>query len=239
MNDWQRFFEHHAASYMQNVFTRNTVAEVDFMIEVMDLKSGISVLDVGCGTGRHSVELATRGYRVTGVDLSPHMLAEAQKAADAAGVQIELLQADATQFRAAKPYDAAICLCEGGFGLLGARDDASEHDAAILSNIFAALKPGAPFMLTALSALRMIRMYSPEDVASGRYDPMTLVETTVTELGGKEVVTRERGYTVPELRLLFRSVGFEVMHIWGGTAGNWGNRPLELDEYEIMVVARR
>jgi len=42
-----------------------------------------------------------------------------------------------------------------------------------------------------------------------------------------------------ELALLLRHAGFAVEHVWGGTAGNWGRRPVDLDEYEIMVVARR
>ncbi len=55
---------------MDEPFTRNTCAEVDFLVNVMELELGASVLDVGCGTGRHSIELARRGYKVTGVDMS-------------------------------------------------------------------------------------------------------------------------------------------------------------------------
>lgn len=239
MNDWERFFELHASRYMQNIFTRNTLAEVDFLIEVLGLQPGMTILDMGCGTGRHSVELAKRGYRMTGVDLSLHMLAEASKAAEAAGVETEFIQADATKFETTRQFDAAICLCEGSFGLLGAADDPFERDLAILRNIHAALKPGGPFMLTALSALRMIRMYSQEDADAGKYDPMTLVESGVMDFDGEQVPTRERGYTIPELRLMFRVAGFEVLHTWGGTAGAWGKRPLEMDEFEIMMVGRK
>ena len=53
------------------------------------------------------------------------------------------------------------------------------------------------------------------------------------------VAIRERGFTAPELVLLFRVAGLSVLHLWGGTAGNWGRRPLDLDEFEIMVVGRR
>ena len=239
MNDWERFFELHATSYMENIFPRSTLAEVDFLVEVMGLRPGMAILDMGCGTGRHSLELAKRGYRMTGVDLSGHMLNEARKSASAAGVQIEWVQADATAYQSDARFDAAICLCEGAFGLLGAGEDPAEHDHAILQNLYAALRPGAPVLLTALSALRHIRQFSPEDVAAGKYDPLTLVESGMFEIKGEQIPTRERGYTAPELRLLFRFVGFEVLHTWGGTAGNWGRRPLELDEYEIMVAGRK
>jgi SAM-dependent methyltransferase len=85
---WQEFFDGHAPNYLQNCFTKNTVAEVDFLIDALGLSAGASVLDVGCGTGRHAIELARRGYRVTGVDISAGMLEQAKKEAQAAGVEV-------------------------------------------------------------------------------------------------------------------------------------------------------
>ena len=65
-NQWEEFFDGHASSYMDNSFTKNTVAEVDFILEELRLPSASHILDMGCGTGRHAIELASRGYRVTG-----------------------------------------------------------------------------------------------------------------------------------------------------------------------------
>jgi len=50
---------------------------------------------------------------------------------------------------------------------------------------------------------------------------------------------RERSYVPTELVMLLRQVGFEVEHIWGGTAGDWGRRKIHLDEMEVMVVASK
>lgn len=75
------FFDAHAPHYMNNAFTKNTIKEVDFVIEELKLPMGSTILDVGCGTGRHSIELAKRGYKVTGIDISAGMLAEARRAA--------------------------------------------------------------------------------------------------------------------------------------------------------------
>ncbi len=74
---WETFFDAHAPVYEDNAFTKNTLPEVDFLIEELALPQGGSILDVGCGTGRHSIELARRGYSVTGLDLSREMLARA------------------------------------------------------------------------------------------------------------------------------------------------------------------
>jgi len=242
-NEWEEFFDGHAPVYMDNSFTKNTLREVDFVLEELSLPPGSRILDVGCGTGRHAVELARRGYRVTGVDISSGMLAEAERAAREAGVEVEWIHADATEFRSDKLFDAAICLCEGAFSLLGGEDDPFEHDLAILRNIHAALKPGAGFILTAPNACRLIRQATQEDVESGRFDLVTMVEVFTVEwdtpAGKKSRQVRERSYVPTELVMLFRQAGFEVEHIWGGTAGNWGRRKIHLDEMEIMVVARK
>lgn len=240
---WEEFFDDHAPDYMTNPFTKNTVAEVGFLLEELELRPGSRILDVGCGTGRHAIELAKRGYQVTGVDISKGMLAQAASAAQEADVLVEWIHADATRFKASSRYDAAICLCEGAFGLLSLNGDPIKHDYAILDNIHAALSPGAGFILTALNGLRLVRQFTQEDVESGRFDPATMTETSTmsweSPKGRHEVIVRERGYAPTELVMLFRWVGFEVKNIWGGTAGNWGRRKIDLDEMEVMIVAER
>lgn len=242
-NEWEEFFDGHAPVYMDNSFTRNTVQEVDFVLNELRLPPRSCLLDVGCGTGRHAVELAKRGYEVTGVDISSGMLAEAKNAAKQADVEVMWIQADAAKFTLTKLFDAAICLCEGAFGLLATDDDPVEHDLSILRNIHAALKPRARLILTTLNGCRLIRQYTQEDIESGRFDPITMVETESMEYDSlkdkKSVVVRERGYVPTELTLLLRLAGFVVEHIWGGTAGNWGQRRLELDEMEVMIIARK
>ena len=238
---WETFFDAHAPVYNENIFTKNTLAEVDFLVDELGLAPGAAILDVGCGTGRHAVELAKRGCAVTGVDLSSEMLAQAAAAAKAAGVAVELVRADATNFSLPTKYDAAIGLCEGSLGLLGQGDDPVDQPLAVLSNISRCLKPGSKALLTVLSASRLFRMYTDADVAEGRFDPLSLVESSTfpPREGMEPVPTRERGFVGTELRLLCRLAGLEIENMWGGTAGNWGRRPLELDEYEIMFVARK
>jgi cyclopropane fatty-acyl-phospholipid synthase-like methyltransferase len=242
-NLWEVFFDHHAPKYEAEVFTKNTAAEIDFLIAELGLPPGSAILDVGCGTGRHSVGLARRGYRITGVDLSSGMLAQAQKAADDAGVGLTLVHADATKMTFDTKFDAAICLCEGAFGLIGQNEDPLQHDLEILKRIHAALKPGAKLILGALSGTEKIRRCKQDDVRSGRFDPLTLVELFTMEYdtpeGKKSVTLRERGFIASELALMLRISGFEVLNIWGGTAGNWRHGPLDLDEMELMVVAVR
>lgn len=238
---WETFFDAHAPVYNENVFTKNTLVEADFLVEELGLAAGDSILDVGCGTGRHSVELARRGYAVTGLDFSSEMLAQAAAAADTAAVHVDWVRADATRFSLPRTFDAAICLCEGSFGLLGRTDGPIAQPLSILCNISRSLKPRRKLLMTVLSAARMLRLHSNDDVAAGRFDPLTLVESEECppREGLPAMAVRERGFVATELTLLFRLAGLSVVHVWGGTAGNWGRRALDLDEYELMVVATK
>lgn len=240
---WRAFFDGHAPSYMQNVFTRNTQAEVEFLVAELRLPAGARVLDLGCGTGRHAVELARRGWRMVGVDLSRGMLRQAQAAAGQARVCVDWIQADATHFAAPACFDGAICLCEGAFGLIGSGEDPVAHDAAIVRNLARSLRPGARLVLTASNGLRLLRRYGAEDIAAGTFDPATLTERVSmeweAESGARQVIVYEHGHRPDELQAMFTSAGFAVEHVGGGTAGNWGRRRVDPEEYEIMLIAER
>lgn len=97
--------------------------------------------------------------------------------------------------------------------------------------------------MTALNACAMIRKYTQDDVKNGIFDPEALVEIHPLEYetpnGKKSVMVKERGFVATELAMLFRQARFEVENIWGGTAGNWGERKIELDEIEIMLIGKK
>jgi SAM-dependent methyltransferase len=234
-DDWEKFFDGHAPVYMDNCFTKNTLEEVDFLIKALRLKRGALILDVGCGTGRHAVELARRGYKVTGVDISSGMLAEARKHADDAGVAVTFVHANAARMRLGRQFNAVICLCEGAFGLLGKQDDAIEQPLAILRGVSRAMKPGARCLFTVLNGYAMVRGRGLWE--KNIFDPLTLSEVSECCDPDHPGAMRERGFVPTELTLLFRMAGLNVLHIWGGTAGDWRRGKITLDEMEIMVVA--
>lgn len=238
---WQTFFDSHAEHYDENGFTQNTVAEVDFFLSLFAIPRGASILDVGCGTGRHSIELARRGYAVTGIDLSEGMLAKAR--AKAEGLNVEFIQGDATDFDLGRTFDAAICLCEGAVGLIEAGEDAEAHDQSIFRNIARHLKPNGPFLMTCLNGYSIIRQMKDEFVHEGRFDPATMLAQYQDEWelpeGPRIMTITERLFIPPEITRMLRQAGFAVDHVWGGTAGAWGRRHIGLDEIEAMFVCRR
>lgn len=219
---WEKFFDEHASIYEENIFTKNTLQEVDFLLEELQLPLSSAILDVGCGTGRHSIELARRGYLMTGVDLSAEMLARAAAAAKKAGVKLQLIQSDATTFSLPPKFDAAICLCEGAFGLLGKGEDPIEQPLSILRNISRSLKLHAKAIFTVLNGIAMFRRYQNKDVTEGHFDPLSIVESGQhsPKEGLPALVVWERGFVPTELRLLFQLAGMSIIHLWVGTAGN-------------------
>jgi len=240
---WREFFEGHAEFYDQNAFTKNTLVECQFLTEKMKLVPGMRLLDVGCGTGRHSIELAKSGISVTGVDISPAMLQIAQSKAAQQGVNIEWIEADATLWNQPGSFDAAICLCEGGFGLSNHNEDPVTHDLSILRNISTSLKPGSPFILTALNGYSVIRRVTDEHVEHQSFDPASMEMVYIDEMnlpeGPTPMLIRERLFIPPEIKSMMYHAGFETKQVWGGTAGDWGERPLRLDEIEAMYFAMK
>ncbi len=77
-HEWEEFFDREGDYYLQEPFTKHTKKEIDFLLEEFKLPKGAKILDMGCGVGRHSIELAKRGYRVTGIDISQKMLEKAK-----------------------------------------------------------------------------------------------------------------------------------------------------------------
>lgn len=240
---WREFFDEHAPRYMENPFTKDTLAEVQFLIDKLALQPPARVLDIGCGTGRHAIELALRGFEVVGLDLSEGMIAEARKAAGRRGASVEWIVGDAREFDGAGRFDAVLCLCEGGLGLANLDDDPILHDLKILQSAFSSLRPGGGFLATALNGYALIRRMTDEDVERNTFDPTTMLARYVDEWelpeGRVAMMIRERLLIPPEMVAMLRHVGFEVLHVWGGTAGDWGERPVKLDEVEAMYICKR
>lgn len=217
-------------------FVQGTVQEVDFLVDLFRLARGARILDVGCGTGRHSLELARRGFHPVGLDISSGLINVARKLAAAESLDASFHVGDARALSFADEFDAAICLCQGAFGIAGS--EAGHRQ--ILTGVGRSLRPGAPFVLTAISAVSAIRSLDP----AASFDPYTLTsqwsETFRSPSGEvREMEMHCTAFTYRELKWLFKEAGFEVQAVYGCVAGSFEQKPLTLDDVEIMMVARK
>lgn len=222
--------------YNEMGFVHGTLQEVDFLIDLLQLPEGARVLDVGCGAGRHSLEFARRSFRPVGVDISSGLIEVARELAAAERLDANFRVSDARALDAVGEFDAAICLCQGAFGLAGGE----EGHWQILTGVSRALKPRAPFVLTAINALSAIRSLDPD----ASFDPYTLTsswtETFYNPAGEARAMRMHcTAFTYRELKWLLKDAGLVVEAAYGCVAGRFERKPLTLNDVEVMVVARQ
>ena len=146
---YETLFQNFANKYDQESFTQGTIGECDFIEKEINYNKSLKILDVGCGTGRHSIELAKRGYQVVGIDLSENQLKKAREKAERLNLNIQFLNYDARNLPFISEFDLAIMLCEGGFPLM----ETDEMNYAILKNVTKSLKSKSKFIFTTLNGL--------------------------------------------------------------------------------------
>ncbi len=224
--------EHLGGAYLRYSFTKGTRQEVAHLIEALELRPGMRVLDVGCGPGRHAHELARHGLIVHGVDISARFI-ELATAAGIAGTTFE--RGDARRLGFDAEFDAAISLCQGGFGLLvGAGEDAS-----VIAGIAGALVPGGRLALSAFNAYFSVK-YQTEatfDADRGIAHEHTELRSETGEVRPAELWTA--CYTPRELRLVLDAHGLEVERISSVEPGAYGAAPPTVESPEFLVIARR
>ncbi len=229
------FFEaiasHAGRAYLRYSFTKGTTQEVDFLCEALRLAPGTRVLDVGCGPGRHAHELARRGIEVLGVDISERFI---EIAAEGAPAGATFLRLDAREMTFDAAFDAAICLCQGAFGLVPG------DDGAVLDRVIRALRPGGAAAVTAFSAYFQVRWLGEQD----QFDADAGVNherTTVRDEAGqpREFDMWTTVFTPRELRLLAGAAGATVEEIWSVTPGAYARNPPDIDQPEFLAVLRR
>jgi D-alanine-D-alanine ligase len=247
-SDWyEGFFEREYLDELAPRFAaERTSREIDFVVEKLDLESGAAVLDVGCGHGRHTLELARRGFRVTGVDLSPRSLELAREAAAAAGVEADFVQLDARDLAFDGEFDAAVNLFTAVLGYFEDEDD----DRRVLDRVARALRPGGRLLVDTINLLGLVRGFREvewEQLESGTvflerraFDAVrgrtSAVWTFVHGDGRRTEVSHSlRVYSPRELIRMLGDAGLEVAGMWGA----WDGSELSLDSWRLIVRADR
>jgi SAM-dependent methyltransferase len=244
-NDWYRgFFKGLMVEMWQNAVSPEwTRSEVDFLEVELRLRPGQRVLDVPCGFGRHALEMAKRGYVVTGVDVSEEMIAAGRAKAAGENLHVDWRLAEMRELPGNVEFDAAYCF-GNSFGYL---DRAGMR--SFLAAITRALKPGARFAFDYGLAAECIlprfkdREWSPVNdlyfLEENRYHLAEgSVETIYTTIRDGKSETRTGWhwvYTASEVQAMLREAGLEPRAMYGSCA----RQPFTLGSMVLIMAAEK
>jgi len=241
-NHWfEPIADHLGSAYLRYSFTKGTRQEVDFIVSELHLVPGMRVLDVGCGPGRHALELARRGIEVVGIDISQTFVDLASEAAQNEGVAslATFHRHDARQIQQLSgvqgAFDVVICLCQGAFGLMRLNSE----DELVLAGMADALKTDGTLVLSAFNAYFAVKYHS-----SAQFDADSGVSSEMTEIrnpqGESRAVALHTGcYTPRELRLLCKGVGLDHIKVFSAEPGAYGDALPTTETAEFLVFASR
>lgn len=251
MKQWyEQLFENYSKKYDEESFTQGTIGECDFIENEISKNKPTQILDIGCGTGRHAIELSKRGYTVKGIDLSQSQIDRAIEKSQEKGLKVEFSVADARNLEFESEFDLVIMICEGGFPLM----ETDEMNYQILRNASKALKLKGKLIFTTLNGLfplfhsvkDFINTGAEKGSSSGNtFDLMTFRDHSVYETeddsGNKlSLKCNERYYVPSEINWLVKSLGFTKVEIYGAKLGKFCRSDvLTTEDYEMLVIAER
>jgi SAM-dependent methyltransferase len=221
-----------------------TPAQCDFLVEVLELQPSARVLDLCCGQGRISVELARRGFAVTGLDLSEYLLGLARERAEQAGVTVEWVHGDMRELPWQDEFDAVVSVFTS-FGYL----ETDEEDEKVLCAARDSLKPRGRLLLDLHNREQSALRFQPRNWAEHeghivlddltweeKRGRITLARTIIAPDGSR----RQTGFTLriyapSEMMRMLERAGLE----WERTCGGWEASQYTALSRGMMVLARK
>jgi len=223
---------------------KTTLAEVNFIIEEAKLKAGEHVLDVMCGFGRHSLEIANRGINVVAIDNLPDYVNEIESKAATKGLPIESICIDILEMRIDQEFDAVICM---GNSLQFFNE---EESMRILSNISAHLKPGGKFFINTWSLAEIAAKNFKDKSWSRIGELLFLIESKFlfqpTRIETASIIIPDKGereekkgidfiYSISELESMLNKTGFQLKEIYSIP----GKKQFAVGEPRAYIVAEK
>jgi D-alanine-D-alanine ligase len=172
--------------------TRN---EVELFTSILSTPRDSAILDLACGQGRHSIELAVRGYtNITGLDRSHYLIRKAKSAMQQEGVKITFKEGDARKLPFPADTFDVVMILGNSFGYF----ESNEDDLMILKEVFRVLRPEGTFLI---------------DVADGSYLRQHYQPRSWEWIDKKYFVCRERSLANDNERLISREI---ISHVEKG-----------------------
>jgi SAM-dependent methyltransferase len=217
--------------------------EMDKTIDLLEIKQGAKILDLCCGVGRHSLELARRGFQVTGVDLTRRYLDKAVALAGEENLDVEFVREDMRNFLREDSFDCVISMYTS-FSYF----EEPEEDKKVVDNVYRSLKPGGRFIIDTQGKETLARKFMERDW-NERDGVIVLQERNVSRnwswmwnrwimLRGDERIENEishRLYAATELMALMKDCGFSRAEAYGSLDGS----PYDHTARRLVVVGRK
>jgi len=220
---WEEIFDDDYLRSLPHFADRHTQREVSFVISAMGIEPGGMILDLGCGNGRHAVELSSRGYQVVGLDLSLAMLARAAERAQKADQKINFIHGDMREMTFDSTFDGVYCVGTS-FGYF---DD--EANASVVAGVHKALKTQGVFVLEVVNRDHLVNQ-QPNMVWFEGDGCVCMEESSFNFIASRLKVKRSllfedgrqvehefsfRAYCLHEIGLLLHRGGFRVAEVSG------------------------
>ena len=205
----------------------DAIEQVDKLLKLIDFR-GSSILDLCCGPGRHSIELARRGFSVTGVDKSPFLIEKAKERAKAESVNITWTVDDMRNYSQPNNFDLALNM----FGSFGYFSNKME-DIRVLENLFTNLRSGGKCLIDVMGKEKLAALFQPtvsQELEDGSLivqrneiiDNWTRVKNKWTLIKNNKATTFEFRITIysgQELIDRLDAVGFQEIKLYGDLEG--------------------
>jgi ubiquinone/menaquinone biosynthesis C-methylase UbiE len=242
---WDGYFDETFVDIYRDFLTpARTQREIAGLREMAPLPPDAEVLDVACGWGRHSVEMARNGFRVTGMDWSETLLARARRRAAGASVEVEWVQGDMREIPWESRFDLVVSMYSSlGYFL------SDEEDLRVLRGAARALKPDGVFVIETMHRDHIVSAFAERDWWETEGGATVWVEREFDAIEGvsREWTRWSRGKEIGEkyheLRIrsatewdaLLRQAGLIPVDFWG----DWELQPFLHTSPDLIVVCRK
>ena len=254
---WETLFgQNYLDIYLSDFTPERTSQEVDFIIKTAKLTPQDRILDLACGHGRHSIELAKRGFSVVGLDYSAAFIQKAKADAKKAGVEVDFILGDMKELSFNKDFDVVLLLFTS-FGFFS-----NKENKEVFNQINKSLKPNGRFLIDVISGEAVKKRFNKEGQKEDGSDLLKIARTT--QMSGLTVdeielydpqeqlvhnyrewledgVKKEfeyylRVYTIPQYKDMLGKAGLEFQGLWGDFSGNSHDTN---DNFRTIILAQK
>jgi SAM-dependent methyltransferase len=228
--------------YGESLTDERSQAEIQALVNLINLDKSVKILDLACGFGRHSNRLAALGHDVTGIDLYSDFLEIAREGAKVQNLNVNYVQGDMRKIRYQAEFDRVLLL----FTAFGYFDD--ETNLLVLENIFHALKPGGMLIFDLPNRDTYLKYFSPcyitevgDDLMIDRisFDPLS-GRSKNRRLVIRDGKTKEKPFTIQlynanEITNQLLKVDFINIQFFS----TWNGLPVDAESRRLIVVAEK